>query len=54
MITSKKNIINKHLVNSKKIRNINLPWGVMCGIRPAKNVRELLKEGRIAKEESEK
>ena len=28
-----------------KIRKINLPWGVMCGIRPAKNVRLLLEEG---------
>lgn len=28
-----------------KIRKINLPWGVMCGIRPAKNVRELYDEG---------
>ena len=28
-----------------KIRKINLPWGVMCGIRPAKNVRVLLEEG---------
>lgn len=30
---------------AKKIKNINLPWGVMCGIRPAKNVRELSDEG---------
>lgn len=30
---------------AKKIKNINLPWGVMCGIRPAKNVRELIDEG---------
>ncbi len=28
-----------------KIRKINFPWGVMCGIRPAKNARELLEEG---------
>ena len=28
-----------------KIKKINLPWGVMCGIRPAKNVRELYEEG---------
>lgn len=28
-----------------KINKINLPWGVMCGIRPAKNVRILLEEG---------
>ena len=28
-----------------KIRKINLPWGVMCGIRPAKNLRVLLEEG---------
>lgn len=30
---------------AKKIKKINLPWGVMCGIRPAKNVRELLESG---------
>lgn len=29
---------------AKKIKNINLPWGVMCGIRPAKIVRELMEE----------
>lgn len=28
-----------------KIRKINYSWGVMCGIRPAKNVRELKEEG---------
>lgn len=28
-----------------KIRKINLPWGVMSGIRPAKNVRELTESG---------
>lgn len=30
---------------AKKIKDINLPWGVMCGIRPAKNVRSLMEEG---------
>ena len=28
-----------------KIRKINFSWGVMSGIRPAKNVRELMEEG---------
>ena len=28
-----------------KIRKINFSWGVMCGIRPAKNARELRDEG---------
>lgn len=28
-----------------RIRKINLPWGAMCGIRPAKNVRELADDG---------
>lgn len=28
-----------------RIRKINFPWGVMCGIRPAKNARELYEEG---------
>lgn len=31
---------------AKKIKNINLPWGVMSGIRPAKLVRELFDEGK--------
>lgn len=30
---------------AKKITDISLPWGVMCGIRPAKIVRELMEEG---------
>lgn len=33
-----------------KIKKINLPWGVMSGIRPAKNVREFLESG-VKKEE---
>lgn len=35
---------------AKQIRNISLPWGVMCGIRPAKNVRELKESGYNDKE----
>ena len=31
---------------AKKIKNINIPWGVMSGIRPAKNVRTLIDEGK--------
>ena len=30
---------------AKKIRNINLPWGVMSGIRPAKSVRKFRESG---------
>lgn len=30
---------------AEKIRRVSLPWGVMCGIRPAKNVRELRESG---------
>lgn len=30
---------------AQKIKSINLPWGVMCGIRPAKIVRSLMDEG---------
>lgn len=30
---------------AQKARKISNPWGVMCGIRPAKNVRELSEEG---------
>lgn len=33
-----------------KIRKINFSWGVMCGIRPAKNARELAEEGFNEKE----
>lgn len=31
---------------AKKIRNIELPWGVMSGIRPAKSVRQFREQGR--------
>lgn len=34
---------------ARKIKDINLPWGVMCGIRPAKNVRELSEKEGIEK-----
>lgn len=30
---------------AEKIRKISLPWGVMCGIRPAKNAREMMESG---------
>ena len=30
---------------AKKIRNINIPWGAMSGIRPAKSVRKFREEG---------
>ncbi|MDD6214912.1 MAG: coproporphyrinogen dehydrogenase HemZ [Firmicutes bacterium] len=30
---------------AKKIRNIELPWGVMSGIRPAKSVRQFFEKG---------
>ncbi len=30
---------------AKKIRNVNLSWGVMSGIRPAKVVRQYIEEG---------
>lgn len=30
---------------AKKIRNIELPWGVMSGIRPAKSVRQFFEQG---------
>lgn len=30
---------------ARKIKDVNLLWGVMCGIRPAKIVRELFDEG---------
>ena len=36
-----------------KIKKINLPWGVMSGIRPAKNVREFLEKG-LSKDEVRK
>ena len=31
---------------AKKIRNIELPWGVMSGIRPAKSVRQFREQGK--------
>lgn len=30
---------------AKQIKPISLPWGVMCGIRPAKNAREMKESG---------
>ena len=36
---------NSFVHAAMKIQNINLPWGSMCGIRPAKNVRELAEDG---------
>jgi len=30
---------------ASKLAGINLPWGVMCGIRPAKNARVMLEDG---------
>ena len=39
--------VTKSFVSAaKKIRNIELPWGVMSGIRPAKSVRQLKNEGK--------
>lgn len=38
---------------AKKIKNINLPWGVMCGVRPAKIVREMIDEEKSRKEVKE-
>lgn len=43
--------IMKSFVNAaSKIRRVQLPWGVMCGIRPAKMVRELYERGFSSKE----
>lgn len=39
---------------AQRIRKIQLPWGVMCGIRPAKIVRELLEEGNSKEQVREK
>lgn len=30
---------------AKQIVDISIPWGVMCGIRPAKNAREMMETG---------
>lgn len=35
---------------AKKIRNIELPWGVMSGIRPAKSVRQFREQGKREEE----
>ena len=35
---------------AEKIKKINIPWGVMSGIRPAKNVREFFESGLSKKE----
>lgn len=36
---------NSFVHAAMKIRPINLPWGVMCGIRPAKNARTFFESG---------
>jgi len=38
-------VIKSFIRAASKIRKIELPWGAMCGIRPAKMVRELYKRG---------
>ena len=40
-----RHVQSRFVTRRKKIKHINLPWGVMCGIRPAKIVRELMEEG---------
>ena len=35
---------------AKKVRNIELPWGVMSGIRPAKSVRKFREMGKSEEE----
>ncbi len=36
---------NSFVHAAMKINKVNLPWGSMCGIRPAKNVREMSEDG---------
>lgn len=36
---------------ASQIRQVSLPWGVMCGIRPAKNFRELAEKGEAQAED---
>ncbi len=36
---------NSFVHAAMKIHKINLPWGSMCGIRPAKNAREMAEDG---------
>ena len=43
-------VIKSFLRAASKIRKIELPWGAMCGIRPAKMVRELYERGFSRKE----
>jgi len=38
-------VIKSFIRCALKIRKVNLPWGAMCGIRPAKMVRELYERG---------
>ena len=38
-------VVKAFVRSAKKIRPINLPWGVMSGIRPAKSVRKFREEG---------
>lgn len=43
-------IVRSFISAAKKIRNIDIPWGVLSGIRPAKYVRSLKEEGKSEKE----
>ncbi len=43
-------VVRSFIVAAKNIRNIDIPWGVLSGIRPAKYVRSLKEEGKTEEE----
>ena len=43
-------ILKAFYISAYQIKQIELPWGVMCGVRPAKNVRTFAEDG-YSKEE---
>ena len=43
-------VLKAFYIGASQIKKIKLPWGVMCGVRPAKNVRTFAEDG-FSKEE---
>ena len=38
-------ILKAFVIAALQIKKVNLPWGVMCGVRPAKNIRTFVEGG---------
>lgn len=38
-------ILKAFCISAQQVKKVNLPWGVMCGVRPAKNIRTFIEDG---------